>query len=195
MGLVGKRHLRSAEAAKGARWDGVRINGIGVGEHMRNAIGTVRTITCLFSHRGPRVGVGAAVEVHLALARHKGPVFLHARFDGHLRPWLTNRFECLIGTERKPDGPPGDPRQARCDAFGLDAALGAIAAAHVGNDDAHGAERKAEDPRQFLPDRKWALGRRPDLQNLPVELRHANMGLHGIVLRAREGERIFKDKI
>ena len=147
----------------------------------------------LFSHRGPRVGVGAAVEVHLAPARHKGSIFLHARLEGHRRPWLTNRFECLISTERKPDGPPGDPGQARRDAFGLDAALRAIAAAHVGNDDAHGAERKSKDPRQFLPDGKWALGCRPDLQNLAVELRHANMGFHGIVLRAREGKGIFKD--
>ena len=42
---------------------------------------------------------------------------------------------------------------------------------------------------------EWALGRRPDLQNVPIKLRHANMGLHGIVLRAGEGERIFEDKI
>src|SRR4030095_9401313 len=135
------------------------------------------------------------MEIPLALAPHKGPIFLHASFDCHLRPWLANRFESLIGTERKPHGPPGDPRQARRDAFGLDTALGAIAAAHVGNNDAHGAERQAEYPRQFLPDRKWALGRRPDLQNLPIELRHANMGLHRIVLRAGKGECIFEDKI
>ena len=41
MGLVGKRHLRSAEAAKGARRDGVRINGVRIREHMRNTVRSV----------------------------------------------------------------------------------------------------------------------------------------------------------
>ena len=59
----------------------------------------------------------------------------------------------------------------------------------------HGAEWQAEDPRQFLPHGEWTLGRRPDLQDFSVELRHANMGLHGVVLGAGERERIFEDKI
>src|SRR5262245_30860167 len=195
MALVGKRHLWSPKVAKGARRHSVRINGIRVRKHMRDTIRSVGSVARFFRHRGTRVGISAAVEIHLTLARHKGSIFLHTRFYRHFRPWLANRFECLLGVERKSNRPTSDPRQTRSDAFGLDTALGAIATAHVGNDDAHGAERETEDPSQFLPHREWTLGRRPDLHNLSIELRHANMGLHRKVLRAGERKRIFKDKI
>ena len=81
------------------------------------------------------------------------------------------------------------------DAFRLDAALGAVTAANVGNNHAHRAERQTEDAREFLSHRKRALGRAPHVEDIAFELRHADVRLHRIVLCAGKIKTVFEDLI
>ena len=109
--LISKRHLRTAETAERAARHRVGIDGIGVGQHMGQAIRTMGAIAGFFGDRRAGVGVGAAVERDLAMARDERTVFFHAGFQSHLGARLANRFESFLGAKGELDRPAGHLRE------------------------------------------------------------------------------------
>ena len=70
--------LGHSETAKGAGRRFIGVDGVGIDFEIGNPIGSGCRVTGFFCHPRPDLGIGAGVQVDLALARHQGAVFFNA---------------------------------------------------------------------------------------------------------------------
>src|SRR5207244_10296069 len=111
MGLIGKGNLRSSKPTKSTARNRIGIDTIAIRRYMRDAIGTMRSVAGALGYGWSRVGIGAAVQIDLAVAGDKGSVFVDSGFDRNFRAGIAEGFERFLRAQTQSHGPLCQPRK------------------------------------------------------------------------------------
>ena len=194
--LEGPGELRHAEAPEGAARCRVRVDGPARQHDVRDAVRAGGGIGALLDDARPDVGVGAHVEVGAALGGPELTVALQSELDAHAGIAAADGAEGVLRGDRQPHRSAGHARERARDGLDLRVGLAAEAPAEERHDDANPVERHAEHRGELDPHGVRILRGGPDGEAaLLVPGGQRAVGLHGIVLHAREGVAVLEDEV
>ena len=180
--LADPLQVSGAEGAVGAGGGGVRVDAAGVDVDRLPAVGTGGGIARGGADAGAVVGVGAGVEPQADASREQLSVAVGGGPHPAAHAVAARGHHRFLDAVLNPHRTAGLPGERRGDRLHLRVALRAEAAAEVGDDHPHPADRQVEQVGDLGADQERVLAGRPEGDLAVAEVRDHGVGLHRVLI-------------
>ena len=187
LGLADPLQVRRAERAVGPRRGRVAVHAVALHVDGIEAIGPGSGVGAGRDDARAVVGVGAGVHLEAHLAREQRAVGRRARAHPRAHAVAARGDHRLLDAVDDPHRPPRLARQRDGQRLHLRVGLRSEAAAEVGDDDPHGADRHPEEVRDLGLHEERVLAVGPQRDPVTVMVRDRRVRLHRVLVDRGEG--------